>query len=161
MTAGRTDDEQQKLDRRWIELLNELRVALPGVQVLFSFLLAVPFQQGFQRIDDFQRTTYFVTLLLAAASTACLIAPGAYHRILFRQKEKPNIIEVGSRFALAGLVFLALAMNSAILLVTDVIYGRGTVIVTVVFTTSAFAWLWFRLGLMRRMQHQRAGRPDD
>ena len=155
MTAGRSDEEQEQLNRRWIELLNELRVALPGVQVLFAFLLAVPFQQGFQRIDDFQRTTYFVTLLLAAASTACLIAPGAYHRILFRQQEKPNIIEVGSRFAIAGLVFLALAMNSAILLVTDVIYGRGTVIVTVLVTMSAFTWLWFGLGLMRRAQHKR------
>jgi hypothetical protein len=160
MTDGRSQEEQENLNRRWLELLNELRVALPGVQVLFAFLLAVPFQQGFQRIDDFQRTMYFVTLLLAAASSACLIAPGAYHRILFRQKEKPNIIEVSSRFALAGLVFLALAMNAAILLVTDLIYQRDTVVITVAITTSAFAWLWFGLGLMRRLQQRHAGGRD-
>ena len=154
----RTHEEQEQLNRRWQELLNELRVALPGVQVLFAFLLAVPFQQRFASIDAFQRTTYFVTLLLAAASSVCLIAPSAYHRILFRQQEKPNIIDVGSRFAIAGLVFLALAMNSAIVLVTDVIYTKSTVFLTVAVTASLFAWLWFGLGILRRVQDERARR---
>jgi hypothetical protein len=157
MTAGRTEEEQEKLDRRWQELLNELRVALPGVQVLFAFLLAVPFQQRFAEIDTFQRTTYFVTLLLAAASTVCLIAPSAYHRVLFHQGEKPHIIEMGNRFAIAGLVFLALAMNSAIVLVTDVIYTKDTVFLIAALTTSLFIWTWFGLGIMRRVQHRRQG----
>ena len=159
MAAERSEDEQERLNRRWQELLNELRVAMPGVQVLFAFLLAVPFQQGFQRIDSFQRTVYFVTLLLAAASSACLIAPSAYHRLLFRLQDKPHIIEFGSRMTIMGLVCLALAMNSAILLVTDVIFERATVIVTVVATSSLFAWLWFGIGLMRRTRDRRRGAP--
>ena len=81
------EQESERNSRRLLELLQEVRVATAGVQILFGFLLAVPFQQGFQRIDDFQRTTYFVTLLLAAASTACLIAPGAYHRIVTRGRD--------------------------------------------------------------------------
>jgi hypothetical protein len=160
MAEQRSDAEQENLNRRWQELLNELRVAMPGVQVLFAFLLAVPFQQGFKDVTDFQRTTYFVTLLLAAASSACLIAPSAYHRILFRQHDKPNIIEIGSRFAIAGLVLLALAMNSAVLLITDVLYTSGTVVVTVAATLSMFAWLWFGLGLVRRAQDRRRRRGE-
>jgi hypothetical protein len=160
MPAERSEEEQERLNRRWQELLNELRVAMPGVQVLFAFLLAVPFQQGFARIDTFQRTTYFVTLLLAAASSVCLIAPSAYHRILFRQRDKPNIIEIGSRFMIFGLVFLALAMNSAILLVTDLIYRDTTVVATVVVTVSVFAWLWFGIGLLRRTQDVRRRRAE-
>jgi hypothetical protein len=161
MTAHRTPEEQEQLNRRWTELLNELRLAMPGVQVLFAFLLAVPFQQGFKDVTDFQRTTYFVTLLLAAASSACLIAPSAYHRMLFRQQEKPNIIEMGSRFAIAGLVLLALAMNSAVLLITDVLYTPGTVVVTVAATASLFAWLWFGIGLVRRAQDRRRRRQAE
>jgi membrane-bound acyltransferase YfiQ involved in biofilm formation len=146
----RTEEEQEQLNRQMTELLNELRVAMPGVQVLFGFLLAVPFQQRFQEVNAFQRDVYFVTLLAAMAATAFLIAPSAYHRIAFGQHEKPNIIVVGTVQFICGLVALAIAMNGAVLLVTDFIFRATTAIVTLAITGSLFAWLWFGIGLWRR-----------
>jgi Family of unknown function (DUF6328) len=148
----RTEDEQDRLNRQMQELLNEMRVAMPGVQVLFGFLLAVPFQQGFDTITSSQRLTYFGTLLAAAAATAFLIAPTAYHRINFGQHEKPRIIAVGNRQFIVGLVALALAMNGAVALVTDLIFKGDTLIVTVAVIGSLFVWLWFGLGLLRRLR---------
>src|SRR3954467_6365628 len=105
----RSEEEQERLNRQMMELLNEIRVAMPGVQVLFGFLLTVPFQQRFQRVTEFQETIYFVTLLSAAVATAFLIAPSAYHRLMFEQHDKPSIIQVGTGQMVAGLVALALA----------------------------------------------------
>jgi membrane-bound acyltransferase YfiQ involved in biofilm formation len=148
----RSEEEQERLNRQMTELLNELRVAMPGVQVLFAFLLAVPFQQRFQEVNAFQRDVYFVTLLAAMVATAFLIAPSAYHRIAFGQHEKPNIILVGTVQFICGLIALAIAMNGAVLLVTDFLFQAGTVIVTLLVTGSLFAWLWFGIGLWRRMR---------
>jgi cation transport ATPase len=148
----RSEEEQERLNRQMTELLNELRVAMPGVQVLFAFLLAVPFQQRFQEVDAFQRDVYFVTLLAAMVATAFLIAPSAYHRIAFGKHEKPNIILVGTIQFVCGLVALAIAMNGAVLLVTDFLFHAGTVIVTLAVTGSLFAWLWFGFGLWRRIR---------
>ena len=146
----RSEEEQERLNRQMLELLNELRVAMPGVQVLFGFLLAVPFQQRFSQVNDFQRDVYFVTLLAAATATAFLIAPSAYHRLAFELGDKPKIIRIGTRQFLCGLVALAVAMNGAVLLVTDVLFQARTVVVTLVVTISLFAWLWFGIGLRRR-----------
>jgi hypothetical protein len=148
----RSEEEQERLNRQMTELLNELRVAMPGVQVLFGFLLAVPFQQRFQDVNDFQRDVYFVTLLASMTATAFLIAPSAYHRIAFGQHEKRNIIVVGTIEFVCGLVALAVAMNGAVLLVTDFIFQASTVVVTLVGTVSLFAWLWFGFGLWRRLR---------
>jgi membrane-bound acyltransferase YfiQ involved in biofilm formation len=149
---GRSEEEQERLNRQMTELLNELRVAMPGVQVLFGFLLAVPFQQRFATVTAFQRDVYFGTLIAAAVATAFLIAPSAYHRIAFQQHDKPRIIMVGTVQFVCGLVALAVAMNGAVLLVTDFIFKRTTVIVTVAAIASLFAWLWFGIGLWRRMR---------
>jgi hypothetical protein len=146
----RSEEEQERLNRQMLELLNELRVAMPGVQVLFGFLLAVPFQQRFSEVNDFQRDVYFVTLLAAATATAFLIAPSAYHRLAFELGDKPRIIRIGTRQFLCGLIALAVAMNGAVLLVTDVLFQARTVVVTLVVTISLFAWLWFGIGLWRR-----------
>ena len=146
----RSQEEQERLNRQMTELLNELRVAMPGVQVLFGFLLAVPFQQRFETVNAFQRDVYFVTLIAAAVATAFLIAPSAYHRIAFQTHEKPRIIKVGTLQFVCGLVALAVAMNCAVLLVTDFIFGGTTVIVTVAAIGSLFTWLWFGIGLWRR-----------
>ena len=124
--ADRSDEEQERLNRQLTELLNELRVAMPGVQVLFAFLLAVPFQQRFASVDAFQRDVYLVTLLAAATATAFLIAPSAYHRIAFQQHEKERIIQLGTRQFVCGLVALAVAMTGAVLLVTDVLFQTTT-----------------------------------
>ena len=148
----RTEEEQERLNRQMTELLNELRVAMPGVQVLFAFLLAVPFQQRFATVNAFQRDVYLVTLLAAATATAFLIAPSAYHRIAFQQHDKPRIIHVGSMQFIFGLAALAVAMNGAVLLVTDFLFEEATVIVTVTAIGSLFAWLGFGIGLWRRMR---------
>jgi cation transport ATPase len=148
----RTEEEQERLNRQLTELLNELRVAMPGVQVLFGFLLAVPFQQRFESVSPFQRDIYFVTLIAAAAATAFFIAPSAYHRIVFQEGERERIVQMGSRQFICGLVALAIAMNGAVLLVTDVLFKAPTVIITVACVGSLFAWLWFGVGIWRKLR---------
>jgi hypothetical protein len=145
------ETEHERLDRELNQLLNELRVAMPGVQVLFAFLLAVPFQQRFTEVTDFQRDVYFVTLLAAAAASALFIAPTAYHRLMFRARDKPMLVDISSRLAVCGLACLALAMNGAVLLVTDVLFGSTTVAVTIAGTATLYLGLWFVLGLVRRV----------
>src|SRR4051794_38019073 len=105
------------------ELLQEVRVAQTGTQILFAFLLGVPFTQRFSEVTEFQKTVYFVTLLAAAVASALLIAPSAYHRILFRQKEKPFLIDASNWLIIAGLVFVATAMSGVILLISDLLYN--------------------------------------
>jgi membrane-bound acyltransferase YfiQ involved in biofilm formation len=148
----RTEEEQERLNRQMIELLNELRVAMPGVQILFGFLLTVPFQQRFRQVTEFQETVYFVTLVAAAVAAAFFIAPSAYHRVMFEQHDKPNIIHIGTGQMLVGLLALAVAMNGAVLLVTDVLFDADTVTITVVLLATLYATLWFGFGLVRRVQ---------
>jgi hypothetical protein len=150
-TARKDEDEAERLDRELLELLNELRVAMPGVQVLFGFLLTVPFQQRFTAISQFQEKVYFVTLLLAAAASAFLIAPSAYHRIQFRERDKAHLVRMGTWQTLAGLACLMLAMCGAVLLVTDVIFENTTVAVTVALLGALYVWLWFGVGTWRRL----------
>jgi hypothetical protein len=149
--AARSDeDEAQRLDRELIELLNELRVVMPGVQVLFGFLLTVPFQQRFETIDDFQRIVYFVTLLLVAASSAFLMGPSAFHRLTFREGQKPYLVRLGTRQTIVGMGLLALAMNGVLLLLTDLLFHTTTVAIVVAAMVALFGWLWFGLALWHR-----------
>ena len=145
-----SESEHERVNRELTELLNELRVAMPGVQVLFAFLLAVPFQQRFATVNAFQRDIYLVTLLAAATATAFFIAPSAYHRLAFQQHEKERIVKMGTRQFVCGLVALAVAMNGAVLLVTDVLFQAPTEIITTVGVAALFLWLWFGIGLWRR-----------
>jgi hypothetical protein len=147
--ARSDEDEGERLDRELIELLNELRVIMPGVQVLFGFLLTVPFQQGFEKIDAFQRDVYFVTLLLTAVAAAFLMAPSAFHRLTFRAGQKPYLLKLGTRQTIVGLGALALAMNGTLLLLTDILFHSLTVAITVACSATLFAWLWFGLALRR------------
>ena len=139
-----------------LELLNEVRVAMPGVQVLFGFLLAVPFQQRFAMTTAFQRDVYFATLLCSAATTAFLVMPVAYHRIMFRRRDKPRIVMQGARSIVVGLVFLALAMTGAVMLVTDVIFGALMTALATGAVGLLFGWLWFGYASMRRLQGKRS-----
>jgi len=148
--ADRDDEEQERLNRQLIELLNELRVALPGVQVLFAFLLAVPFQNRFGEASQFERDLYLVTLLASAAATGFLIAPTAYHRILFQRGDRPRVIREGSRFLLAGLVCLAVATTGAVFLAAHFIFVSAVAVAAAVATGSLLAWLWFGIALLRR-----------
>jgi hypothetical protein len=149
-SARSGEDEAERLDRELIELLNELRVVMPGVQVLFGFLLTVPFQQRFETIDDFQRIVYFVTLMLVAAASAFLMGPSAFHRLTFREGQKPYLVRLGTRQTIVGMALLALAMNGVLLLLTDLLFHTTTVAIVVTAMGGLFGWLWFGLALRRR-----------
>ncbi|MET0558642.1 MAG: DUF6328 family protein [Solirubrobacterales bacterium] len=157
--SGREESEEERLDRNLGELLQELRIALPGVQVLFAFLLAVPFQQNFTKISEFEKKVYFATLLLTALSAALLIAPSAYHRLTFRYQQKHRLVFISNRLAIAGLGALALAMTCAILLITDLLFGSVAAIVTTAFSFSTFFLLWAVLPLRRRFKYRGEGLP--
>ena len=150
-TAGRDETESERLDRNLNEMLGELRVALPGVQVLFAFLLVVPFNQRFATITDFQKTVYFVTLLLATAATILLIAPVVHHRVEFREQDKERIVFAANRYAIVGLAFLAAAMTGAIMLITDLLYKSTTVTVVAVAVGLSFLTLWFSVPVRRML----------
>jgi len=150
--SGREESEKERLDRNLEQLLGELRVALPGVQVLFAFLLVVPFNQRFADITSFQRTVYFVTLLCATAACACLIAPTAHHRIEFRAQDKERIVMGGNRLALAGLALLATAMTGAITLVTDFLYSSTTTAIAAGGVALLFFVLWAVIPVRRLLE---------
>ncbi len=153
-TAAPEDEtEKERLDRNLMELLGELRIALPGVQVLFAFLLAVPFQVGFQHVTSFQRDVYFFTLCMAFVASACLIAPTAFHRVTFRLHQKRALVAISNRLAIAGLVALALAMTSVMLLIADVLFGTVAAIVFTALAATLLAMLWGLLPLRHRRRH--------
>jgi predicted neutral ceramidase superfamily lipid hydrolase len=144
------ESHEERVNRELIELLNELRVALPGVQVLFAFLLAVPFSQRFGRTTDLQRDAFMVALLSTLAGSVFLIAPSAYHRIRFRDRDKEALLQIANVFAIVGMVFLATGMTAVVFLVTDLIFkGSVTAIVTSL-TAGLFALVWFALPLLRK-----------
>jgi uncharacterized membrane-anchored protein len=149
--TGRDETEEERLDRNLQEFLGELRVALPGVQVLFAFLLIVPFNQRFPDITDFQKSVYFVTLLLTAAAAVCLIAPTAQHRLEFRRQHKEQILMMANRLAIIGLGFLATAMTGAITLITDLLYGSATTVVVTIVVGLGFLLLWYLVPVRRRV----------
>ena len=143
------ESHDERINRELIELLNELRVALPGVQVLFAFLLAVPFTQRFRNVTDLQKDAFMVALLCTLAGSVFLIAPTAFHRIRFRDHDKEALLKISNLLAIAGLVFLAAAMTASVFVVTDVLFkGTVTAIVTTV-TAALFALVWFALPLLR------------
>jgi hypothetical protein len=144
------EDEAERNSRRLLELLQEMRVATAGVQILFGFLLAVPFQQGFERVTSFQRHVYLLVLICTALSAALLIAPTSMHRLLFRRGQKLEIIEYANRMVISGLILLALAMVGVVLLLTDVIFGPGAAIAVTVPVALVFASTWFLIPLVRR-----------
>jgi hypothetical protein len=149
---------QERADRELIELLNELRVVLPGVQVLFAFLLAVPVANGWKRITPFQRDVFFVALLATTVSTALLIAPSSYHRLRFRHVEKERLVFISNRLVLAGLAALLVAIVASVLLVTDYIFEKSTAVATAVAIVVVFLGLWYGLPLYGVMQERRRAR---
>jgi hypothetical protein len=144
------ETKDERLDRNLVELLQELRVAQTGVQILFAFLLTLPFTNRFARITSFQRGVYFVTLLLAAAASACIIAPVAHHRVLFRQRQREYLVETASKLAILGLACLALAMIGAIFLISDVLFRDALTAIATAGTAIVFVGLWFVLPLAHR-----------
>jgi predicted membrane channel-forming protein YqfA (hemolysin III family) len=146
------ESRDERLDRELIELLNELRVVLPGVQVLFAFLLTVPFTNTFSSITNQQRQVFFAVFLLTAASTALLIAPSAYHRIRWRQHDKEQMLTTANRLSIGGMVFLTLALVGASFLVADLIFHTTAAALVTAAVAGFFAWFWWGLPLWRRLQ---------
>jgi O-antigen/teichoic acid export membrane protein len=146
---GETDEE--RWDRNFGDLLQELRVAQTGVQILFAFLLTLAFTQRFTEDDDFERTVYLIALLSAACATALIIAPVAYHRMLFRQGKKEKIVRSAQKMATGGLAFVVVAMVCAVLLVTDVVLNRAAAVVISGLTLLLFLLLWFILPARHRV----------
>ena len=144
------ESRDERLDRELIELLNELRVVLPGVQVLFAFLLAVPFSQRFEQLTAVQEDVFFAAFLCTAVATALLIAPSVYHRLRWRRRDKDQILRTSNRLAIAGTAFLAAAIVAVVYLVTDLIYGAVTSLVVTLAAAAMFGWLWYGIPLVRR-----------
>lgn len=151
----REETPLERLDRNLEEMTGELRVVVTGVQVLFAFLLVVPFDTGFAHVGGFERTVYFVTLILAALAAACTIAPSAQHRFLFRHDDKRHLVFVSNRIVISGLGFLALAMCGCLLLVATKLFGQLAGILTLIFAALPFAVLWFAAPLRRRRELDR------
>jgi hypothetical protein len=156
--ARHEESEHERLTRNVNELLQELRVAQSGVQFLFGFLLAVAFTEPYSRATVFQHVVHLIAVLFATAAVALLSAPAAWHRLLFRQGERPKIIEVANRLAIWGMACLAVAMTFTVLLLTDEIIGTWGAIVIAVFAAALFSTLWFLLPLRRRQNGQ--GKKD-
>jgi Family of unknown function (DUF6328) len=144
------ETHEERVNRELIELLNELRVALPGVQVLFAFLLAVPFSQRFAEVTDLQKDAYMLALLSTLAGSVFLIAPTAYHRIRFRDRDKEALLRISNSFAIVGVVCLALGMTAVVFLVTDLIFKGVTTTIVTTATAALFATVWFVLPLLRK-----------
>ncbi|MCG5472120.1 DUF6328 family protein [Micromonospora sp. LAH09] len=144
------ETEKQRWQRNFADLLQELRVAQTGVQILFAFLLTLPFSNGFTETTEFQRDVYIVALLAAAAATALIISPVAFHRALFRQGRKPELVRFAHRMATGGLAFMLIAMVSAVLLITDFVLDRPIAFVLSALTGIWFITFWVALPFARR-----------
>jgi Family of unknown function (DUF6328) len=145
------ESERERLDRNLEQLMTELRVAMPGVQILFGFLLSVPFTQRFGAVTPFQRDVYIVSLAAAGIATAFLIAPTAYHRMTFRQGEKRHLVFSANRWTLIGFAALAVSMSAAVLLVVDFLFDSTVAGVLTAALGSLYVGLWFVFPLLRRL----------
>ena len=146
----RSETEEERADRNLQDLLQELRVALPGVQVLFAFLLTVPFTNRFEDLSDFQEKLYFAVLICVALATVFLVAPTAGHRILFRRQQKEFIVLLSNILALMGLLLLAVSMCGVIALISDFLFGKTTAVLATTGMAAAFLGFWFLGPLARR-----------
>ena len=144
------ESEKQRWDRNFADLLQELRVAQTGVQILFAFLLTLPFSSGFPNVTAFQKDTYVVALISAAFATAMIISPVAFHRALFRQGRKPELVRYAHRMATGGLAFMLIAMVSSVLLITDYLLNLTAAIILTSITAAWFLTFWAMLPFARR-----------
>jgi Family of unknown function (DUF6328) len=141
------EDHEERLARELIELLNELRVALPGVQVLFAFLLIVPFSQGFPELGQLDRQIYFVAFIATAVSTVLLIAPSAYHRLRWRQHDKERMLVISNLLTIAGLASLAVAITATVFVITDFVFHRAWASTFTAIVAALFLIFWYAIPL--------------
>ncbi len=160
LSPGRDETPLERYDRNLTELMGELRVALPGVQVLFAFLLVAPFNQRFGKTSTFERDLYLAALLCTLFASILLIAPVMIHRLEFGQREKAYVVRTGNRLTIVGLSVLATGMTCAVALVTHYLFGATTAIVSVSLAALAFAVIWFVIPLQRRTRDNQARRKS-
>jgi hypothetical protein len=153
--GGSEESQKARVDRELIELLNELRVALPGVQTLFAFLLIVPFSNGWKETTDFERDVYIVAVLATALSALLLIAPSAQHRLEFRAVDKEALLRISNQCAVAGIAVLAVAMTTVLFLLVEVVLGGSWAVVIGAAAAGAFAVVWFAVPLLRGVRRRR------
>ena len=150
----RGESEEERLDRNLEELLQELRVAIPGIQFLFAFLLVVPFQQGWVDVTAFERDVYYVALLATAFSGVCLMSAPARHRLRFREMDKKWVVTSTHKYTIAGLVFLGIAITTVILLVSHVVFSPATAITATALIAGSILWVWFGAPLQRELSER-------
>src|SRR3954454_15626586 len=144
------ESPQERVNREFMELLNELRVVLPGVQLLFGFMLTVPFSQGWGKATGFQRGLFFGVLCSVVISLACLIAPAAYHRVRFRDGAKERNLYVANALIKAGLITLGLSLTGALVVIADFQFGTAAALLATAFALALFAWAWWLMPLGER-----------
>jgi membrane-bound acyltransferase YfiQ involved in biofilm formation len=150
------DIGDDRLETELEHLLQELRVALPGVQILFAFLLTVPFANRFEQVTPFQEDAYLATLIATFAASVCLIAPTSYHRLRFRRHSDPErMLNTANMLVIAGMGLLAVALTSAILFVTDFLFGRPTAVALTTAGGLLLLWLWYAIPLSRYLAERR------
>jgi Kef-type K+ transport system membrane component KefB len=154
-----SESEEQRRNRELIELLNELRVALPGVQVLFAFLLAVPFANGFPKLGKLDRDVFFVAFIATALSTVCLIAPSSYHRLRWREHDKERMLVVSNGLTIAGLALLAVAITAVVFVITDFLFHRAWAAAFTALVALAFLVLWYGLPLRAAYVDRKGASP--
>lgn len=147
---GAMETDKQRIDRELIELLNELRVALPGVQVLFGFLLTLPFTPRFDVLSDTDRNVYFTAVVLTVLSSAFLIAPSAHHRMRFRDRAKAQLLTAATAYTIAGLALLAGALAASLFLIADVLYRTGPASIAAGVLGTSIVVFWFVVPLLYR-----------
>ena len=155
MTAKRKRSAEE-LDQEWSELMEELRLALPGAEVLFGFLLVLPFQDGFAQLSEFQRGVYFSSLLATAFASVLLISPSVNHRLRWREGEKESLLRSATRMSIAATVFIAFAMVSAIAVITDLLFGSPASGIATAVIAAIFAWFWYGLPFWTRFVSRKA-----
>jgi ABC-type Mn2+/Zn2+ transport system permease subunit len=146
---------KEELNQEWGELVEEHRLAMPGVQVLFGFLLVLPFQNRFERLTTNQEYVYFSALVCATIAVVLLIAPTAAHRIRWRQADKEALLRMATRTAIAATVFMASAMTASVYLITDYLFGEPATAVVTALVAAAFILFWYGFPLWRRFKDQR------
>ncbi|MCZ4493181.1 MAG: amine oxidase [Conexibacter sp.] len=161
LVRGRNETPLQRCDRNLVELLQEVRVVQTGVQVLFAFLLMAPMSARFPQLTEFQRGEYFLTLLAAGAAALLLVAPTAYHRILFRCGDKEHLVGLANRYTLAGLACVAVAMLGSVLLVASMLFPGPVAAAIVTLIALAHAWFWCAAPLLRRRRLRHLERGAD
>ncbi len=154
------ETHKERVDRELIELLNELRVVLPGIQVLFGFLLLLPFQQTFAQLGDLDRAVYYLAFLASTVASVLLIAPSTYHRIRFRESDKEGLLRAANWFPLGGTLALGVGLAAAAFLITDLLFGPAAGAIAAVVAAGFVVGFWYLLPLSRKARSEDSGPPS-